>query len=160
MVERRTLFFAVISIVIWAVLASGLAGYYYAQYGFYRERYQYASSELAGTIRINALIESSANDPEWHNGTRVQINSTAFTALATLANVTYTGNEGSGVLINSINELHGNSTMFWFFWNFDAATSKWNFQTTYSVDKYALMDNETIAFCYESTMNWPPPEPA
>jgi hypothetical protein len=105
--------------MVWAILGTFAAAYYYAQYSTYRSEYSDLARRLDSvSLRVNLLISYGNGTTLWHNSTLLPLNATAFTALdATVPDLEYMDYGGDlGILITAINGVAGNSTHGWFYW--------------------------------------------
>jgi len=172
--EKRTFTYVALALLVWAISATVVAGYYFSQYKIYQDEYENLADEfntLSGTLgdlseimesislRVNILVGYGNGTKIWHNNTALPLASTAFTAILAIADIKYTDYGGDlGILVTSINGLASDSTNGWLYWCWDAEKSEWTLPE-YSCVKYILHRGDTIAFTYESYMTWPPPQP-
>jgi len=172
--EKRTFTYVALALLVWAISATVVAGYYFSQYKIYQDEYENLADEfntLSGTLgdlseimesislRVNILVGYGNGTKIWHNNTALPLASTAFTAILAIADIKYTDYGGDlGILVTSINGLASDSTNGWLYWCWDAEKSEWTLPE-YSCAKYILHRGDTIAFTYESYMTWPPPQP-
>ena len=172
--EKRTFTYVALALLVWAISATVVAGYYFSQYKIYQDEYENLADEfntLSGTLgdlseimesislRVNILVGYGNGTKIWHNNTALPLASTAFTAILAIADIKYTDYGGDlGMLVTSINGLASDSTNGWLYWCWDAEKSEWTLPE-YSCAKYILHRGDTIAFTYESYMTWPPPQP-
>jgi len=156
--SERSLTFAVIGLLVWGAVASGVAGYYYSQSSTYRQEYQSLVEQLNLSIKVDMLLKQSQTDMKWCNDTYLPMGSTAFTAVMSKANVTYQSYGEMGNLVTSIDGLANNATMGWFYWQYNATAQQWSLPT-YSADKYLLQEGDMIAWAFGSYETWPPQPP-
>lgn len=134
----------------WGVIASFFAGYYWLQYTDVINR-------IGGvSIYVNVGIDYNNNTRTWYNDTKALTGMTLFKVTRSIADVTYDTSVGFGVYINSLNGLGYNATHGWVWWKWDTNLPGWT-RIDISCDAYAVADNETFLWYYES--GWPPPPP-
>lgn len=162
------------ALLVWAISGTIVAGYYFSQYNIYKDEYQNLAKEFNtfyGTLRdlsdimesislrANILVSYGNGTKIWHNKTVLPLASTAFTAILAIADIKYTDYGGDlGTLVTSVDGLATDSTNGWLYWYWDAKKSEW-ILPEYSCTKYILHRGDTIAFTYESYVEWPPPQP-
>jgi hypothetical protein len=135
---------------LWALAASFLAGYYWLQYTDFINR-------IGGVrIYVNVGIDFGNHTRTWYNGTKALTGMTLFKVTKNIATITYSTATGFGVYIESINGLAWNATHGWVWWKWDTTMFNWT-RVDISCDAYAVADNETFLWYYES--GWPPPSP-
>lgn len=146
MVKRRTAVFMVLAFSVWAVLATGMAGYYYLRFEDVLKAFREIESSI---IEVDLLIDYGNGTEMWHNGTELIAGSTAFDAL--LAETTDVQYEifSFGKLITSINGREGgeNSGWLWFFW--DTEKSEWDYSLD-AIDQYILHPSDILKFEFTS----------
>jgi len=135
---------------LWGLIASFFAGYYWLQYTDIVNR-------IGGvSIYINVGIDYGNHTRIWRNDTKTLTGMTLFKASKSIADIKYDTAAGFGVYIESINDLAWNATHGWVWWKWDSAMLQWA-RIDISSDAYAVADNETFLWYYES--GWPPPPP-
>ena len=133
-----------------ALIASFLAGYYWLQYTDILNR-------IGGVaIYVNVGIDYGNHTRTWHNDTKALTGMTLFKVTRNIANITYNSAAGFGVYLESINGLAYNATHGWVWWKWDTTMLDWT-RIDISPDAYAVADDETFLWYYES--GWPPPPP-
>lgn len=149
--ERRALLFSLVGLVVWSLVATMAAIYYYSQYTETRRTFD----ELkALTIYTNVLLDYGNGTQSWHNKTLTRAGATTFDALlATTTNVEYKM-YSFGVLVTSIDGVQNvvespssGRAWLWYYWN--ATSSEWAFGPI-AADAYILKPDDTIAWRYES----------
>lgn len=148
--EKRTLMFALLGLIVWSSIASITAFYYYAQYNETRQTFEQLKSLI---IQTNVLIDYGNGTENWHNET-VTAGSTAFDGLlAATKNVEYRV-YSFGVMVESINGVKTvvespttGRAWLWYHWN--ATTSKWIEGTT-GADAYVLRPDDSTTWRYQS----------
>jgi len=170
--EKRAFTYVVLGVLVWAILGTIVASYYFLQYDSYQREYKalidLLGSDIEGmsnllegiSLEANILLSYGNETKVWYNNTVLPLGSTAFTAIYYLAeSINYTDYGGElGILVTSINGVADNSTHGWLYWQWDPQYSMWMFPQ-YSSAKYILHKGEVIAFTYSSYMQWPPPAP-
>ena len=153
--EKRTFTYVALTLLVWAISGTIVAGYYFAQYNTYRNEYENLTSEMESILLANILVSYGNGTKIWYNNTAFPLGSTAFKAILAIADVKYTDSE-LGIFVTSINGVVGNTTHFWLYWGWDAENSEW-ILPEYSAAQYILHRGDTIAWTYES--EYPPPTP-
>ncbi|MEM2738790.1 MAG: hypothetical protein QXK93_07395 [Candidatus Bathyarchaeia archaeon] len=134
MVEKRTLTLAVLATLVWALIATGLAAYYYLSF-------QDLVNAIGGApVKVDVLLDYGNGTKRWHNGTVLFANSTVFDALLSVTkNVKYDVYPSLGVLVTEINGVKnvGNATSgtawMWYYWG----NRTWNWGPE-ACDRYIL----------------------
>jgi len=135
---------------LWGLIASFLAGYYWLQYTDTINR-------IGGVpVYINVGIDYGNQTRTWHNDTKALSGMTLFKVSKSIVNINYSTAVGFGVYIESIDDLAFNTTHGWVWWKWDSTMLQWT-RVDISSDAYAVADNETFLWYYES--GWPPPPP-
>lgn len=138
-----------ILLLAWAVVATGLASYFYVAYTS-------VSSELATvaekTISVNLLIDYGNGTAVWYNGTILPRGATLLTALLSVAKVNYTIG-AYGAFIQSINGVSNKAIsskegLFWMWYRFNAEAGGWEIGPV-AADSYRLRDGEIVKWSYE-----------
>lgn len=156
--EKRHSTYLILGCMVWAILGTLAAAYYYVQYSTYRREYTDLAKQLDSvSIRANVLISYGNGTRVWHNSTLLPLNSTAFTALnATADSFDYEGSGGT-LYITSINGVTENSTYGWMYWVWDTQDSEWKLGE-YSAAVTRLHEGDTVAYAF-TIAQWPPPPP-
>jgi hypothetical protein len=137
-------------LLMWAIIASFFAGYYWLQYTDVIDR-------IGGVaIYVNVGVDYGNSTRAWNNSTKALTGMTLFRVTRNIANVTYSEAAGFGVYIESINGLAWNNTHGWVWWKWDTNMLNWT-RIDISSDAYAVADNEAFIWYYES--GWPPSPP-
>jgi hypothetical protein len=137
-------------LLLWAIVATFFAGYYWLQY-------QDFTGRIGGIpIEINIGVDYGNLTRTWHNNTKALTGMTLFKATKSAFDITYNTASGFGAYITSINGMAFNATHGWVWWKLDAYTFNWT-RIDIGCDAYAVADNETFLWYYES--GWPPPSP-
>jgi hypothetical protein len=170
--ERKRFTYVTLGVLVWAILVTTVAAYYFVQYNTYRSEYNTLIDQLATNVgdisttlggislKANILLNYGNGTTIWHNNTVLPLGTTAFTAVFSVVDeVNYTDYGGElGILVTSINGVTNNSTHGWFYWYWNSESAEWMLPS-YSSAKYILHRGETIAFTYADYMEWPPPSP-
>ena len=136
--------------LLWALIASFLASYYWLQYTDTINR-------IGGVpLYVDIGIDYGNQTRTWHNDTKALTGMTLFKVTKNIVNITYNTAVGFGVYMESINGLASNATHGWVWWKWDAFMLNWA-RIDISSDAYAVADNEIFLWYYES--GWPPPPP-
>ena len=147
-VKRRTFIFAMLVLLIWALVASLLGAYYYYSYN---DLYTKTRKE---TILVNLGINYGNGTVHWFNNTEARSGDTMLDVTKQVAEVNYT----TSGYVTAINNVSQAAPKYWTCWTWTAQYD-WNFLTVGS-DKYALGDNETAYWYLVDTSTWPPSPPS
>ncbi|HEY4674583.1 MAG TPA: hypothetical protein VIH48_00860 [Candidatus Bathyarchaeia archaeon] len=136
-------------VLLWAMVASLTAGYYWFQYNDTFNR-------IGGvSISVNVGIDYGNQTRTWNNSTKALTGMTLFKVTKDVANITYGTSVGFGAYVESINGLGSSGAYGWVWWKWDEGLN-WT-MISISADAYAVADNETFLWYYAS--GWPPPPP-
>ncbi len=136
--------------LLWALIASFLASYYWLQYTDTINR-------IGGVpLYVDIGMDYGNQTRTWHNDTKALTGMTLFKVTKNIGNITYNTAVGYGAYIESINGLASNATHGWVWWKWDTFMLNWT-RIDISSDAYAVADNEIFLWYYES--GWPPPPP-
>jgi sensor histidine kinase YesM len=146
----------ILALLVWAICATAIAGYYLAQYNTYRNEYNNLLRQVNMSIRVNILVSYGNGTRTWFNNTLLSVGSTAFSAILAVSDVKYKDYGGTlGILVTSINGLASDSTTHgWFYWYRETGNSTW-ISPTDSCTQQILHQDDAIAFSYESFNPWP-----
>jgi len=151
MSNHRMFLFVALGLLVWGLLASLTAGYYYYSYNDLVNKVQKPN------VRINLGINYGNGTPtKWFNQTGVKTGSTLLNATMLVAKVEYTIWPGSGAFVNSINNVTNSGSYYWLWWMH--TSFGWS-QGQVASDRYIVGENETYYWYYEDTSIWPPPSP-
>jgi len=135
-------------LLVWAVLASSMAAYYYFEYSSMKRLYESLSNAV---IIVNIGIDYGNGTIRWFNNSLFPAGSTVLSALTTLCKVEYTyGDYGAyiiaidGVKENIISKNEGYSWM-WFLYN--ASSGRLDYGPV-AADKYIISNGDTILWRY------------
>jgi hypothetical protein len=147
-VRKRTFVFVVLALLVWSVVATSFAGYYYSTY-----------SDLLGKtyksiIHVNIGINYGNGTVEWFNGTEARAGDTLSNVTMRIANYTV---DPSGAFVNSINGVSYSGSYYWIWWMW--TTWGW-FDGKVGADRYAVGDGEILCWYYEDTLISPLPKPS
>jgi len=152
MVKKRTLAFATLAILVWAISVTSLFGYYYLRF---QEYVDLAHEYEAVTMRVNIAIDYGNDTKTWHNNTIVPLGATLLNATEFVADV------DGAPFVNAIDgvALSSEEKMSWLWWRWDAAISGWILGEV-GADKHLLRPREILVWAYQSWETWPPPPPS
>ena len=149
--KRRTSIILLLGALVWALLASLLAGYYYYSYN------DVLSKTQKPIHYVNVGVNYANGTPvKWFNGTAVLAGETLLNATSRVAKVEYTVWAGSGAFVDSIDNLTNIGSYYWLWWMY--TTYGWT-QGQVASDRYIVGDDETYYWYYEDTSVWPPLSP-
>ena len=148
MVKRRTVVFMGLAFSVWAILATGMAGYYYLRFEDVMSAFQEIESSI---IEVDFVIDYGNGTETWHNNTQLIAGETAFDALLAVATDVQYESSSWGVFITSINgraPLVGENK-FWelSFWN--TTMSDW-IPSSAAADYCILSPDDSIKFEFTS----------
>ncbi len=145
MVGKRTLTFATLAILVWAVFTTSLFGYYYLRF----QEYASLSREYeAVTMRVNIAIDYGNGTTDWHNNTLVPLGATLLNATETVADVQCTPYpQYQAVFIDAINDIPTTETHYWWWKYWDAETHEWK-DGEKGADIHKLKPLETVMWQY------------
>jgi hypothetical protein len=150
-VKKRTFVFVALALLVWSVVATGFAGYYYSIYSDLRVKTR------KPIIYVNIGINYGNGTIEWFNGTEARAGDTLLDIIILVATtVNYTAGP-SGAFVNSINGVSYSGSYYWMWWMW--TTWGW-FEGQVASDKYMVGDGETLYWYYEDTSIFPLPKPS
>jgi len=149
-IQRRTLGFVAMGLVVWSLVATLTAAYYYSMYVETRRTFDELKS-LA--IDVNLLLDYGNGTQKWQNQT-VIAGSTVFEILLTVTrNVDYKSS-AYGVFVSAIDNVQNvvetptsGRAWLWYWWS--ATSSKWT-DLMKASDAYILKPNDSVTWRYES----------
>ncbi len=100
---------------------------------------------------------NDGNGTRWFNATKSLSGMTLLKVTRNIANVSYSTSAGFGAYVTSINGVAFNATHGWVWWKWDDTAVGWTL-VSISSDAYAVAENETLFWFYES--GWPPMPPS
>lgn len=159
MVGKRTLTFVTLAILAWAVLITGLFGYYYLRFQEYANLLR---EYEAVTMRVDIYIHyGNESKGIWHNKTIVPLGATLLNVTGLVADIHYTYWPGTGVLIDSIDGVANSATeeKSWFWWYWDTTNSRWMLGEV-GADQRILHRGDILGWAYQSYETWPPLPPS
>lgn len=149
-VGKRTYVLTVLALLVWGILASLLAGYYYYSYDDVLRKTQ------KPMVQVNIGINYGNDTVAWHNGTKVMSGKTLLDTTMLVAEVEYTLWPGAGAFADSIDGVANSGSFYWMWWMYTAFG--WS-QGQVACDRYIIGDNETYYWYYEDTSTQPLPSP-
>jgi hypothetical protein len=148
-VKRRTFIFVVLALVLWALVASLISGYYYYSYN---DLFQKTRKPI---IHINLGLNYGNGTIQWFNQTEARSGDTLLDITMTVAKVNYTA-YSTGAYVTSINKVEETTSKSWIWWTW---TKQFGFSAgPVASDKYLPGDNET-AYWYFEAATYPPTPP-
>jgi hypothetical protein len=149
-VKRRTFIFVVLTLLLWALVASLISAYYYYSYN---DLFQKTRKQI---IHINLGFDYGNGTIQWFNQTEARSGDTMLDVTMHLADVNYSSSV-SGAFVNSINNVENTLIRSWIWWTW-SELGGWDLKL-FASDKYILGDNETAYWYYEDVTMWPPQAP-
>ena len=150
-VKNRTFVSMSLALLVWGLLASLTAGYYYYLYNDLFNKTQRT------IVHVNIGINYGNGTPtRWFNGTRVRAGDTLLNATMLVVKMKYKVWPGLGAFVDSIDNVSNSGSFYWLWWVYTAYG--WS-QGQVASDRYVVDDNETYYWYYEDTSKWPPPSP-
>lgn len=145
MVEKRTLVFTMLALLVWAVLATSLLGYYYIRF---QEHVDLSREYEAVTMRVNIAIDYGNGTTVWYNNTLVPLGATLLNATETVAEVQYTyWAQHQAVFIDLINGIPTTEIHFWWWKYWDVEAQAWK-DGEVGADICRLRPQETVMWQY------------
>jgi len=146
------------ALLVFLILASGVAVYFYLDNVEAHRRYNSLLSELEGvSLEVNLLIDYGNGSLVWHNKTLLPIGATLLNAtLKVSRSVEYIGSD-MGVFVTGIDGVGTKIVKkgyYWLWWRFDKAQGKWVLGET-AADRFILQRGDTLAWVYEDTSAYP-----
>lgn len=149
--KKRTYVFTTLALLVWGFLASMTAGYYYYLYN------DLFSKTQKPIVHVNIGVNYGNDTPtKWFNETSVMAGDNLLNVTMLVAKVKYTVWPGSGIFVDSINNVNNSGSLYWMWWMH--TTYGWS-QGQVGCDRYIVGDKETYYWYYEDTSTWPPPPP-
>jgi len=149
-VKKRTYVLTALALLVWGILASLLAGYYYYSYDDVLRKTQ------KPIVTVNIGVNYGNGTVKYHNGTTVMSGGTLLNVTMLVAEVKYTLWPGVGAFVDSIDDLANSGSYYWMWWMHTAFG--WS-QGQAACDRYIIGDNETYYWYYEDTSVQPLPSP-
>jgi len=146
LVEKRTIAFVTLAMLVWAASTTGLLGYNYLRF----QEYDSLLSEYnAVTMRVNILIDYGKRGTEvWHNNTLVPQGATLLNATERVAVVQSTyWPQYQATFVDAINGLPTTQLHYWWWKYWDANSKEWK-DGEVGADIYKLKPNETVMWQY------------
>ena len=152
-----------VGLLVWAILASSLAAYFYVEYV---AQVEVASSYRALAERceeialhVSILIDYGNGSRVWFNDTLVPIGSSLLNATMMVERVEYMVGD-YGAFITSIGGVANDPgrNLYWIYWVWDSSRGEWVLGPV-AADKYRVSDGGVYAWTYSDTSSWPPPPP-
>jgi hypothetical protein len=144
--KRRTYLFIALAFLVWGLLASLVAGYYYSLYN------NLSATTKKQIIHVNIGLKNESANITWFNGTTARAGDSLLTVTQLIANVSYMEYPGSGAFVNSINNVAKNESFNWMWWAY--STSRWSLGTI-ACDKCIVRNGQTYAWYFEDTSSYP-----
>lgn len=135
-------------LLIWSLLATALAAYYYNEYSTVKKLYDSLTSK---TIVVNIGIDYGNNTIRWFNGTILPSGTTVLSALTSIAKVEYVYGEYGAYVVSvndvkekKISEREGYS---WLWYIYDISSGKFEMGPV-AADKYTLSNGDIVLWRY------------
>jgi hypothetical protein len=120
------------------------------------------NTDNQNTIAVNTLLNFGNGTSKWFNESRVPIrwNFYNLTISVTNGNVdsTYYGGLLNEHYINAIDGVRQDSSSFWHLWQYCNKDSAWSYSNV-GADQIRLVDNQTLAWYFDSFNSYGPPVP-
>ena len=144
---------AIISLLflVWALVASLLAGYYLYQYTDINNKLEHTNGIL---IKVNIGVD-------YGNGTRTYYNSSNALTGQKLLDVTRQvtevtiGSSSLGAYVTGINGKTASADYGWTFWPWNSQTTSWDYAPV-GADQFAVANGETYVWYYQNAFDPPP----
>jgi hypothetical protein len=144
--KRRTYLFIALPLIVWGLLASLIAGYYFALYT------DLSAKTTKPILHVNIGLRNGNSTITWFNGTSARAGDSLLTVTLLITNVNYTEYPISGAFINSINGVANHGSLSWIWWTH--TSFGWSLGQIAS-DKYIVSDGETCVWYFEDTTTYP-----
>jgi hypothetical protein len=148
--KRRTYLFIALAFLVWGLVASLVAGYYYSLYN------NLFTTTQKAIINVNIGLKNGSANITWFNGTSAKAGDSLLTVTQLIATVNYTEYTGLGAFVNSINKVANHEPFYWMWWTY--STSGWS-EGQVACDKYIVSNGQTCVWYLEDTSISPPPTP-
>jgi hypothetical protein len=148
--KRRTYLFIALAFLVWGLIASLVAGYYYSLYN------NLSAATQKPIINVNIGLKNGDANITWFNGTRAKAGDSLLTVTQLVATVNYTEYPSLGAFVNSINNVANHGSFYWMWWTY--STSGWS-EGPVGCSTYFVYDNETCVWYLENTSISPLPTP-
>ena len=146
-VRKRTFVFVVLALLVWSVVTTSFAGYYYSAYSDLRGKTH------RSIIHVNIGINYGNGTIEWFNETEARAGDTLSDVTMLIANYTA---DPSGAFVNSINGVSYSDSYYWIWWKW--TTWGWS-EGKVGADRYVVGDGEILYWYYEDIWISPLPKP-
>jgi hypothetical protein len=149
-IQRRTLGFVAMGLIVWSLVSTLTAAYYYSLYVETRRTFDELKS-LA--IDVNLLLDYGNGTQRWHNRTAIAGTTVFEILLAVTKNVSYESSLYGAYVkaIDGVQEVQETKTSgrawLWSLWN--VTSSEWT-KLMVPSDIYILKPNDSVAWRYES----------
>jgi hypothetical protein len=143
--KKRTYLFITLALLVWGLLASLVAGYYYNSYNNL-----FATTQKA-IIHVNIGLKNGSANITWFNGTSARAGYSLLTVTQLVANVSYSGS-GPSTFVKSINNVANHGSFNWMWWTY---TSYGWYDPPVGCGKYIVSDNETCLWYFQDTSSYP-----
>ena|SRR2546425_4856243 len=113
-------------------------------------------------IKVNTLLNFGNSTSKWFNESRVPIGWTFYNLTIYVANGNIDSTYYGGVLnehyINAIDGVRQDGSSFWHLWQYCNKDRAWSYSNV-GADQIRLVDNQTLAWYFDSFSNYGPPVP-
>jgi hypothetical protein len=145
--KTRTYLFMALAFLVWGILASLVAGYYYNLYN------NLSSATQKATINVNIGLKNGNANITWFNGTSAKAGDSLLAVTKLIATVNYTEYTlPPGAFVTSINNVSNHGSLNWMWWTY--STSSWSLGQV-ACDKYIVSNGETCVWYFEDTSSYP-----
>jgi hypothetical protein len=148
---KRTYLFIALGLLVWGLLASLVAGYYYSLYN------NLSATTQKAIIRVNIGLKNGNATITWFNGTSAKAGDSLLTVTELIATVNYTEYTGLGALLTSINNVTNHGSFYWMWWTYSTSNG-WS-EGPVGCSTYFVYDNENCVWYFEDTSISPLPAP-
>lgn len=159
MLRSRVAVFAILILLVWAIVATGYAAYYYWAYEEFSRRIAEELKKIAITADI--AIDYGNKTRVWYNDTLLPLGISLFNATLFVAKVDYEYYpEIDAVFIEAINDVRQDpvALMYWTWYYWDVKEGKWELGPVAS-NKYILRHGEKVIWYYAKFIEWTPKPP-
>ncbi len=135
-------------LLVWSLLATSLAAYYYNEYSTIKKLYDSLTSK---TIVVNIGIDYGNGTLQWFNSTVLPAGATVLSALTSVSQVEYIYGE-YGAYVTAVNNVKENIiskregySWLWYIYNVTSGNLEMG---PVAADKYVLANGDTIVWKY------------
>ncbi len=138
-------------LIVWALVATLAAGYFWLQYNDTNDKLQQTNGIL---IRVNVGIDYGNGSRTFYNDTNAVTGAKLLDVTRQVSDVTL-GASSFGAYVTGINGKMAEGDFGWTFWAWNATGNSWDFALV-GADQFAVMNGQTYLWYYQNAFNPPP----